>query len=87
MATLTADTALEVERLQIERLRQMPVWRKVALMSQMGQTVRILAQVRRHSSFNLIHLDTTFKIDVFVAKPRAFDHSQLAPGAARPESD
>jgi len=34
--------------------------------------------IRRHSSFNLIHLDTMFKVDVFVAKPRAFDRSQLA---------
>ncbi|MCR4407610.1 MAG: hypothetical protein NUW24_11935 [Anaerolineae bacterium] len=34
--------------------------------------------VRRHSSFNLIHLDTMFKVDVFVARPRAFDRSQLA---------
>lgn len=34
--------------------------------------------VRRHSSFNVIHLETTFKVDVFVAKPRAFDRAQLA---------
>ena len=34
--------------------------------------------VRRHSSFNLIHLETAFKVDVFVAKPRAFDRAQLA---------
>lgn len=34
--------------------------------------------VRRHRSFNVIHLDTMFKVDVFVAKPRAFDRSQLA---------
>ena len=34
--------------------------------------------VRRHGSFNLIHLETMFKVDVFVAKPRAFDRSQLA---------
>jgi len=34
--------------------------------------------IRRHSSFNLIHLETTFKVDVFVAKPRTFDRSQLA---------
>jgi hypothetical protein len=34
--------------------------------------------IRHHSSFNLIHLDTTFKVDVFVAKPRAFDRAQLA---------
>jgi hypothetical protein len=34
--------------------------------------------IRRHSSFNVIHLETMFKVDVFVCKPRAFDRSQLA---------
>ena len=34
--------------------------------------------VRRHDYFNVIHLDTMFKVDVFVARPRAFDRSQLA---------
>lgn len=34
--------------------------------------------VRRHRSFNVIHLETMFKVDVFIAKPRAFDRSQLA---------
>ena len=34
--------------------------------------------VRRHGSFNVIHLETMFKVDVFVAKPRAFDRAQLA---------
>jgi hypothetical protein len=34
--------------------------------------------IRRHSSFNLVHLETMFKVDIFVAKPRAFDRSQLA---------
>jgi hypothetical protein len=34
--------------------------------------------IRRHSSFNVIHLNTMFKVDVFVAKPRAFDRAQLA---------
>jgi hypothetical protein len=33
--------------------------------------------IRRHSSFNLIHFETMFKVDVFVAKPRAFDRAQL----------
>ncbi|MBN1955772.1 MAG: hypothetical protein JW900_12065, partial [Anaerolineae bacterium] len=44
MAHLAVDTSPEIEQLQTERLRQMPVWRKVALMSQMGETVRLLAQ-------------------------------------------
>ena len=34
--------------------------------------------IRRHGSFNLIHLGTMFKVDIFVAKPRPFDRSQLA---------
>ena len=34
--------------------------------------------IRQHSSFNLIHLDTMFKLDVFVARPREFDRAQLA---------
>lgn len=34
--------------------------------------------IRRRGSFNLIHFDTAFKVDVFVAKPRAFDRAQLA---------
>ena len=34
--------------------------------------------IRRRGSFNLIHLDTVFKVDVFVARPRPFDRSQLA---------
>jgi hypothetical protein len=34
--------------------------------------------IRHHSSFNLIHLATMFKVDVFVVKARAFDRSQLA---------
>jgi hypothetical protein len=43
MTALSPDTHPEIERLQIERLRQMPAWRKVALMAEMSQTVRTLA--------------------------------------------
>jgi len=43
MATLAADTTPEVERFLLERLRQMPPWRKMALMAGMGETVRALA--------------------------------------------
>ena len=37
------DTSPDVENMQIERLRQMPPWRKMALMAAMSQTVRTLA--------------------------------------------
>ena len=43
MTTLAADTHPDVERLQIERLRQMPAWRKLALVGEMNRTVRALA--------------------------------------------
>jgi hypothetical protein len=34
--------------------------------------------VRQQRSFNVIHLETAFKVDIFVRKQRAFDESQLA---------
>lgn len=33
--------------------------------------------IRQRTSFNLIHLETTFKVDVFIQKSRAFDKAQL----------
>ena len=43
MVPLSADTLPHVERMQIERLRQMPAWRKLALVSEMNRAVRDLA--------------------------------------------
>jgi hypothetical protein len=37
------DTHPEIERTQIERLRQMPAWRKIELVGDMNETVRTLA--------------------------------------------
>lgn len=37
-----------------------------------------LEALRRGSSFNLIDLDSTFKIDVFPIKPRAYDRAAFA---------
>ena len=42
MATLSLDTPPEIEQLQIQRLRQMPSWRKMALLGEMHQMVRAL---------------------------------------------
>lgn len=43
MTVFSADTPPDVENMQIELLRQMPPWRKMALMAAMSQTVRTLA--------------------------------------------
>lgn len=34
--------------------------------------------ILHHRSFNLLHLETMFKVDIFVAKPRVFDRNQLS---------
>ncbi len=33
--------------------------------------------IERHSSFNLIHYETSFKVDIFIPKARLFDRMQL----------
>ncbi|MBU0705524.1 MAG: hypothetical protein KKC18_16870 [Chloroflexi bacterium] len=43
MVVLSADTLPDVENIQIERLRHMPSWRKLALTCEMNQAVRVLA--------------------------------------------
>jgi hypothetical protein len=43
MTTLSPDTSPQVEQIQIERLRHMPVWRKLELVGEMNRAVRDLA--------------------------------------------
>jgi hypothetical protein len=43
MVTLSADMSPRIEQMQIERLRQMPAWRKLALVGEMNRAVRDLA--------------------------------------------
>lgn len=38
----------------------------------------IRGAIRRTASFNVIHLETAFKIDIFPARPRPFDRAQLS---------
>ena len=45
---------------------------------------RIRDAVDRRRSFNLIHLDSMFKVDIFVSKGRPFDRSALARAQHRP---
>jgi hypothetical protein len=43
MTTLSADTRPEAEFVQIELMQRAPAWRKLALVGQLNQTVRLLA--------------------------------------------
>ena len=38
--------------------------------------------IEHHSSFNLIHLETMFKVDVFIPKEREFDRLQIQRGTS-----
>ena len=48
MSTLAADTTPQVERLLVERLRQMPPWRKMALMAETIRTLALAGLCLRH---------------------------------------
>ena len=37
----------------------------------------VLDAIRHNSSFNIIHLETMFKVDVFILKQRPFDRNQM----------
>ena len=43
VTALYEDTRPEIERLQIEEMRQAPAWRKLAMVGQLNDTVRALA--------------------------------------------
>jgi len=71
-ATMDVDVLADLHREHVEPLAQ-------ALGDGFYADVEAMRDaVRLHSSFNLIHLETMFKVDIFVAKPRAFDRSQLS---------
>ncbi len=68
-ASLDADVIVELDSPHVERLAQRLAGAYYIPIEQM----RTAAAERR--SFNLIHLATMFKIDVFVSKGRPFDRS------------
>ena len=71
-ATLDADLVADLGPLDAEPLEQ-------ALAGAFYADVQSMRQAIRHQgSFNLLHLTSMFKVDVFVVKARAFDRSQVA---------
>jgi hypothetical protein len=71
-ADLTADLYLEHAEPLVRSLR--------GAFYVAAETIR--DAIRHRSSFNVIHLEAMFKVDVFVLKERPFDVSQLARRAA-----
>lgn len=71
----TTQDADIIAQLQQEHIRPFVL----SLQDEFYLDEEIIAQaIRRRSSFNLIHRDTMFKVDVFIPRPRPYLHSQLA---------
>jgi hypothetical protein len=76
VTALYEDTRPEIERLQIEKMRQAPAWRKLAMVGQLNDTVRALAlsglrrrnplassEALRKLSTTLRHPQSQFNVD------------------------
>lgn len=70
-STLDADVVVDVDYEQVGPL--------VAALGKefYADGEMILGAIEHKSSFNLIHLQTMFKVDVFICKERPFDRSQF----------
>ena len=72
--TMDVDIVADLRLAQVDRLAQ-------TLGAAFYMDVSAIRNaIRRRSSFNLIHLETMFKVDIFIPKDRPFDRQQLARG-------
>lgn len=77
-ATAHADIIADLHESQVDSLAGMLAARFYADPDMMRDAIQ------HRASFNLLHLDTGFKVDVFVNKGRPFDRSQFERRIARP---
>jgi len=77
-ATMDADLVADIQPKQVPPL--------VALLEGEFYTDADMIQdaILHSSSFNLIHLETMFKVDVFILKQRAFDINQMERRISQP---
>ena len=68
----TLENALEIQKTQKKKIGQ--------ILMDMGDIddEMIAESIQRNSSFNIIHRESMFKVDVFIPRPRPFQQSQLA---------
>ena len=71
-ATIDVDIVADVGSHQVQRLEQMLSAEFYADASMMHDAIV------RKASFNLIHMPTSYKIDVFIPKKRPFDNSVIS---------
>ena len=73
MVRTTQDSAIVAE-MRIEHLQSFVS----ALQGEFYLDEEMIAEsIQRHTSFNIIHRETMFKVDVFIPQPRPFLQSQL----------
>jgi hypothetical protein len=72
-----ARASLDVDRVADLKVAHVPTLVSVLEKDYYLDAARMAASVRERRSFNLIHLETMFKLDVFVARDRPFDHEAL----------
>ena len=73
MVRTTQDSAIVAE-MRIEHLQSFVS----ALQGEFYLDEEMIAEsIQRHTSFNIIHRETMFKVDVFIPQPRPFLRSQL----------
>jgi hypothetical protein len=73
MVRTTQDSAIVAE-MRIEHLQSFVS----ALQGEFYLDEEMIAEsIQRHTSFNIIHQETMFKVDVFIPQPRPFLQSQL----------
>jgi hypothetical protein len=70
-ATIDADLVADIRLEQVQQLSEM-LENEFYIDPEM-----IMNAILYNSSFNLIHLDTMFKVDVFILKRRPFDLNQM----------
>lgn len=80
-ATMDADMVADIRPSQASLLVEL-LQREFYISSGM-----ILEAIRQNSSFNMIHLETMFKVDVFLLKQRPFDLNQMRRRISQPLGD
>jgi len=70
-------STLDVDIVADLRLEHMDAFVAALSSTFYAEDERIQGAIERHSSFNLVHYETAFKVDIFIPKRRAFDKMQL----------
>jgi hypothetical protein len=80
-ATMDADLVADIKPSQVQ-------WIVTALEKEFYiNGDMILDAIHQHNSFNLIHLETMFKVDIFILKQRPFDLNQMQRRIVQPVGD